>query len=287
MALFEHEFQSAPAWPVLDALAAFQNDDGGFGHGLEPDAVTPASGALATSVALRALVEIGAPATHPTVGAVAGYLERTFDAETQVWRIVPAATGEHPHAPWWLEDGLAERFNGFRLNPKAEIVAHLLTLRAPVDRAWLSDQVEVLVAEIEKARGTGLEMHDLIAAVRLLEAGGLPATSRSTLAACLTELAERSLSEATGAGYGLRALDLAPLPSSALADALADRVVAELDELIRSQAADGAWWPQWDWGAEPGSAAATAWQASALAWAGVITLQNLRILAAHGLIDRG
>src|SRR5579862_9419749 len=54
---------------VLEALAPFQNDDGGFGHGLEPDLPTPASSAIATSVGLRGLVRAAAPAGHPMVRA--------------------------------------------------------------------------------------------------------------------------------------------------------------------------------------------------------------------------
>ena len=36
-ALFEYEFESGGQEPILSALAAYQNVDGGFGHGLEPD----------------------------------------------------------------------------------------------------------------------------------------------------------------------------------------------------------------------------------------------------------
>ena len=288
LTIFEHDFQSAPAWPVLDALAAFQNEDGGFGHGLEPDSRAPDSGALATSVALRTLVEVGAPASHPMVHAVAGYLENSFERDSAVWRIVPLQAEEHPHAPWWTLDGLETRFNGYKLNPKAEIVAQLRNLAAPVDRGWLDAQVAALVAEVEKAADEpgGLEMHDLIGAVRLLEAQGLPRELRLPLQRNLAELATTGLA-AAAEGYGLRALDLAPRPDSALADVLADSVVVELDRLIATQQADGAWWPQWDWGAEPDSDTDKAWRAAKVEWAGIITLRNLRILNAHGLVDRG
>ena len=39
--LFERHFEAGPAGAVLAALAAFQNDDGGFGRALEPDVRTP------------------------------------------------------------------------------------------------------------------------------------------------------------------------------------------------------------------------------------------------------
>ena len=40
---FERLFLGGEARPVRDAVAAFRNSDGGFGHALEPDGRTPAS----------------------------------------------------------------------------------------------------------------------------------------------------------------------------------------------------------------------------------------------------
>ena len=60
--------------------------------------------------------------------AAVAYLERTFDESTGTWPIVPPDTESYPHAPWWSQDGLSDRFNHFKLNPMAEIVAHLHAL---------------------------------------------------------------------------------------------------------------------------------------------------------------
>ena len=43
MRLFGSLFERAPAPGVVDALRPYQNDDGGFGHALEPDIRCPAS----------------------------------------------------------------------------------------------------------------------------------------------------------------------------------------------------------------------------------------------------
>ena len=45
-AWYAYQFESGPAEAVLDTLAAFQNADGGFGHGLEPDVQLPNSSAI-------------------------------------------------------------------------------------------------------------------------------------------------------------------------------------------------------------------------------------------------
>jgi hypothetical protein len=40
---FAHRFDGAPRDGVIAALAAYQNEDGGFGNALEPDKRTPHS----------------------------------------------------------------------------------------------------------------------------------------------------------------------------------------------------------------------------------------------------
>ncbi len=279
--VFEHAFEGGPAWRLFDALARFQNPDGGFGHGLEPDALTGAGGALATSVALRRLVEAEAGRDHPLVRRAVAYLERTLDPRTRVWRIVPEATADAPHAPWWAGEGLEERFHGFALNPKADIVAQLYALGPAADERWLDGLAEDVVRAVEARPDGGLEMHDLIAAVQLLDAPHLSPALRRRLHDRLGPIAADAVGRTPvgGAGYGLEPLALAPRPDAALAGLLAAPVHAQLDHLIATQADDGAWWPVWTWG--PGADEA-AWAGSRRAWAGMLTLDALRRLRAYG-----
>lgn len=282
--LFEHEFEGAPAWPVFDALGAYQNPDGGYGRGLEPDFVTPASSALATSVALRHLADVGAPGHHPQVVAAVAYLTASLDPQTHAWRIVPDAGGA-PHAPWWTPSGLEERFAGYRLNPRADILAQLVRLDA--GRELVEELLSEVVAEVERQAANGLEMHDAMCAARLLDALPADRAEHARLLEALGPAVSTAVAAAAAGGYGLRALDVAPKPGSALAPALADAARGELAALIREQAEDGAWWPVWNWGDDLPPESASAWEASRLAWAGAITLNNLRSLAAFGLLDRG
>jgi hypothetical protein len=57
---FQRLFQDGPAAPVRDAVAAYRNDDGGFGHALEPDGRAPGSQPAATEMALRIMNETDA-----------------------------------------------------------------------------------------------------------------------------------------------------------------------------------------------------------------------------------
>lgn len=284
-AAFEHEFEGGPAWPVVDALAAFQNPDGGFGHGLEPDARTGASGALATCVALHRLAEIRAPADHPMVRTAVGYLKDTLDPVERTWRIVPEATAEAPHAPWWAQDGLEERFERFVLNPKADLVAQLYALCPSADEPWLDGLAVDVVREVEARAAAGLEMHDLIGVAHLLDAPHVAPAVRGRLLTLVAPMAEAAVGRTpeAWAGYGLKPLALAPHPEAALAGVLHEPLMAQLDHTIATQAGDGAWWPVWSWGE---GADADAWASSRTAWAGMLTLDALRQLRAFGRLDR-
>ena len=51
---------------VLKILASYQNEDGGFGHGLEPDCWNPNSSPVQTWVATEIIKEVGLEdANHP------------------------------------------------------------------------------------------------------------------------------------------------------------------------------------------------------------------------------
>ena len=89
-ALFLRDFEDGSAHDVLDALSAFRNQDGGFGHGLEPDLALPASSVLATSHALHILHAVGAPTEHELVAGAVDWLVAAHDPDLCAWRSVPS-----------------------------------------------------------------------------------------------------------------------------------------------------------------------------------------------------
>src|SRR5215469_692191 len=58
--LFAAVFLGQPGIHVIDALRGYQNDDGGFGHALEPDTRCPASLPIYVETALQAMATAGA-----------------------------------------------------------------------------------------------------------------------------------------------------------------------------------------------------------------------------------
>lgn len=269
--------QGAPD-AALAALVAFQNRDGGFGGGLEPDMASPASSAIATSVGLRILARLETPARRPTVIAAIEWLDGALDREEGVWPIVGRDVALAPHAPWWAwSETLAASWNGFRFNPTAEILAHLYRFRDLAPAPMLAcveaglRQTLAKTALIENA-------YDLKCAIRLGESDGLP----PDLGRALDGLVRRSIAAQDPADEHASPFDAAPTPASPFADLVDGRIEPALTALISSQADDGGWTPFWDWSFID----ARAWARAKADWRGQLTREALEVLLAYGRVER-
>ena len=71
---FELLFEGADATPVLAALGAYRNPDGGYGHGLEPDLRASESQPAAALHAFEVFAEV-APVTAPEAVELCDWLD--------------------------------------------------------------------------------------------------------------------------------------------------------------------------------------------------------------------
>lgn len=272
----------ADTGPVVHELAQFQNADGGFGHGLEPDLRAPASSALATTVGLQVLREIGVPGDHPVVAGAVGYLVNTYDATRKAWEIIPEEADAAPRADWWNHAKAGEALARFLVNPRAEIVGYLRQYGAPVPQAMLDELFEDILSHMTGS-APRVEMHDFLCYLRLAETPGLPEAVRGPVVERLRGSVRHTVETDAKAwnGYCATPLDVAPTPTSLLADAFTPQeIAANLDHLVTSQKRDGAWAPAWEWGRYP-----TAWRQAKREWKGVLTVRALTTLRAHGRVQ--
>src|SRR6516162_11672068 len=94
---FQRLFGDDDAQPVRDAVAAYRNDDGGFGHALEPDCRAPGSQPAAAAMALRIMDETDAWDQDLVHGAC-DWLAAVAPAEGGAAFVEATLTG-WPHAP--------------------------------------------------------------------------------------------------------------------------------------------------------------------------------------------
>ena len=96
--LFAHHFLNGNADPVETALDAYRNEDGGYGHALEPDLRGPVSQPLHAGHALRVLDAIGRCGGQ-RVERVCRYLTSVSTPDGALPAIRPSQRG-YPAAPF-------------------------------------------------------------------------------------------------------------------------------------------------------------------------------------------
>jgi hypothetical protein len=269
---FGRLFAGGHARPVRDAVAAYHNSDGGFGHALEPDGRAPDSQPPATELALRILDECDAWDDDLAAGACR-WLEATAPAEGGAAFVDPGL-GSWPHAPWWVpEEG----------RPASLIITGLIagTLHKRQARhPWLDRATEVMWSRIGRLTGPGGPAtgpgggYEMLGVLYFLQHVPDRGRARDAFSRAGPLIMERGLVtlDPDTPGEVHSPLDFAPEPDS-LARALFDEatIKAHLDHLAHAQREDGGWTFNWQ-----------AWSPAAeREWRGSVTVDAVRILRAN------
>jgi hypothetical protein len=258
---FERLFGGGTAAPVRDAVAAYRNEDGGFGNGLEPDCRAPGSQPAAVAMALHTMDEAGAWDLDLVQGAC-DWLAAVAPAEGGSVFVQPTLDG-WPHAPWWVpEEGASMISTG--------MITGTLHARG-FQHPWLDRATETMWTLIDKATEVG--PYDLRGALPFLQ--HVPDRDRAERAFGRVGEMVLALAELdpTAEGEVHSPLDFAPEPDS-MARAVFEKSVidAHLDHLAAAQRDDGGWTFNW-----------LAWSPAAERdWRGSLTVDALVILRVNG-----
>lgn len=276
--LYEYLFEGGKTQPVLEALAAYQNADGGFGKALEPDVRLPDSSAYATTIALQYLTRVGADSKNQLVAKAIKYLLDTYDSTRNGWILLPQAADNFPRAPWWGYEGAKNSTDWG--NPSAEVLGYLLKYSDLVSNkdllAKLSERAVQRLQEIAEP-----EQHEVKCFIRLYEMadGDLQKQLHDNLAKLITKAAATDPSQ--WEGYAATPLTFVNSPKSPFADLFDKSVLLENAKFIQSKVVDGDhWFPAWEWGAYPED-----WAKAKVEWSGKLTVENLEILKAFSLAE--
>lgn len=126
LARWQFLFEHGSAEVVLHALSFYQNRDGGFGHGLNPDFWNPHSSAGQLLSAIQILREIRfKQLDHPLIIRALGYLESDPIVFSRgYWYAEHPYNNEYPHAPWWSY-GDEETLDKWGYHPTAAILGFI------------------------------------------------------------------------------------------------------------------------------------------------------------------
>lgn len=259
-ALWEYKFENGSAARVMEYLSAFQNKDGGFGHGIEPDCWLPHSSPVATWAAGRVLLEIKADPNENIVKSLLDYLTSTPQIEPGMWPTVLPENNEYPHAPWWTwKEGVQENW---MFNPSAELAALLIIWSNEQSRAsqlgWSS--LEKAVAYLMNC--PEMDMHE-ISNFRMLHR--LMKTREnhynSRMKYTLDEVQERIISLVEkcvdrdisnwSKEYTALPLNFIDSPDDPLCSKLGTLVEENLRFYVKQMTDHGIWDISWEWGSYP------------------------------------
>jgi hypothetical protein len=129
LARWRFHFESGDKEEVLSALSAYQNADGGFGHGIEPDCWNPNSWPIGAQVACKILKEIDFfDKKHPIIRGILRYLDNGANFTGKGWHRKVSTNNDFPHAVWWTnnQDYESNMKENWEYNPTAALVGFIL-----------------------------------------------------------------------------------------------------------------------------------------------------------------
>jgi hypothetical protein len=263
---------------VIPHLAAYQNADGGFGHGIEPDVWHPASSPLATSVALQYAHTAGIPIHHPLVQRACAYLATSYDVDSHKWHPMAPGVNNYPHAPWWHADASTghNALDDDWPNPTAEIIGYLNAYHgADVDMPTLHD---TLIHHITQA--DTMESHALACYVRAYD--WVPPQVQVVLYPHVVRLLRQTIHPIPAEWqrtYVPTPLDYVHTPASSFFTEIEALITIQLDQWCMYVQQHALWMPTWQWGQY-----ADEWATAQRWWAGKMTVERMMILRRFGRI---
>ncbi len=284
VARWEFLFEDGSKGQVLDYLSAFQNQDGGFGHGLEPDFWLPNSSPMATWTAGQILVEVGALPSDPIVQGLLSYLINTSQVRPGMWPSVSPEHNQYPHAQWWHWEEDSQQ--GWMFNPSVELATFLIRW-SPEESTGAKLGWESLAHALRHVmQATTMERHELNnyrKSLSLLTRHREEFNAQmeysfievETKVADLTKQAiDRDVSN-WGQGYKPLPLDFVQSTDDPLYPELRELVDQNLSLYLNQRSAEGIWSISWNWGQYPEEFAI-----ASRYWQGILAVERTKILQA-------
>lgn len=107
-ARFQYHFENGSKEAVMKMLSYYQNEDGGFGHAVEPDCWNPNSIPLHSNTAGEIIRQIDYnDAEHPVIQGLLKWYEGGEHFNGKSWAITVESSNHYPHAPWWHTESVS------------------------------------------------------------------------------------------------------------------------------------------------------------------------------------
>ena len=270
--IFNYYFNDSSDDDILDSLEVFQNADGGFGKGIEPDFKLIQSSPIATSIGLRYLSKLdNNDKAQNMIAKAVEYLETTFDSYRIGWYSVPSNVNNYPHAPWW------EFRNDINMtvidyswgNPSAELIGYLYKYKEYLNELDIYSLINFAITNLNKRSEFNSE-HEIISYIHMYNALDEEFSSQivDTLKLAVSKLVNINQSE--WINYVPTPLKFINFNSKNFFGIECKFIDQNLDYLIDKLEEDGKILPTWQW-----DKYLEEWEIARIEWMGILTLEAL------------
>ena len=271
-AIFNYYFNDSSSDDILDSLEAFQNLDGGFGKGIEPDFKLLDSSPMATSIGLRHLSTIDkSDRAQKMIGKAINYLETTFDVDRNGWYSVNDNVNNYPHAPWW------EFRNDINMtvidyswgNPTAELIGYLYKYKKYLNKLDVYSLINYAITNLNKVTEFKSE-HEIFCYISMYNSLDEEFYSQidNTLKLAVSQLVNTNQAEWINyVPTPLKFIDIDSKNFFGIEDKLIEQ---NLDYLVDKFEEKGKILPNWQW-----DKYLEQWEIAKNEWTGILTLKAL------------
>ena len=229
---------------ILDSLLRYQNEDGGFGNGLEPDVQAAVSSVLATNLAMEILKEVDdCPAKELMVKKAVWFLESKFDKKRHQFEFVPTEIQDFPHADWWNDPSVFGYFN-----PTHEVFSFLCKHGEFLKIIDLEEELDVLIEAIRSDAFAQCDQeHSIYAVVKLFHV--LDEPRKAMVKDAVSDAIRRTicLDETKWPIYAAQPYKFFINADDLLAKEYEDALERNFSYLKKIFDKEYIWWPDWKW----------------------------------------
>lgn len=226
---------------LIDELNKYQNEDGGFGKGLEPDVRLPFSNVVSTNEAVLILNEIDNEIYRQKVSKeIVRFYEQNYIAKTHTWEMVPKEVDEYPRASWWNYSSVQKFGYG---NPNPQIVGFLYKNRQYLKKIDIDIEVQRVVDYILKDFLKESRKHNILSCLYFYN--NMPNEIKDKIFTFLSEAIDKELLNQNWQDYSLEPYEIkliAPIFLEKHQDIL-NKNIAYIEAKLKK----GLVMPNWNW----------------------------------------
>lgn len=294
-AIFSLIFENGTPQKVFDEILRYQNRDGGFGLGIEPDFHLPLSTPVATSIGLQHLhflnTEYSEKLTPNLKKEIEEHIEQalhslipSFDIDRKGWFAVRQEVNDYPHAPWWhWDENNRQTFVDTAWgNPTIELTGYFYHYRNLIPEKQYQDFIQAQLRRVIEYFTQKTEFnseHELFCTVRCYWM--LDEEQRRMILPNLQKGIKQImvLDSSQWEKYVPKPLDFVNHPQKNPFEVPNSEINKNLSWIIQKLTQNGLIEPNWEWRQYE-----TFWKASKQYWSGILTQRYLRILKNFGLL---